>query len=76
MDEWTGGHGVRTLMIGTTGHMTGTTSLSQWGKDGVHTTTTARTFQRVMQGVVTPGQPYIFAFVDAGDQLEGIGNWV
>jgi hypothetical protein len=76
MDEWTGGHVVRTLKVGTTGHMSGTTSAAQWGDDGNHTQATARTFQRVMQGPVTSGLADIFAFVDASDQFVGIGNWV
>ena len=76
LDDWTGGHVVRVIYIGTTGHMTGTSSSAQWGDDSNHTKTTARTFRRVVQGVVTPGLADIFAFVDAGDQFEGIGNWV
>ena len=75
LEDWSGGHVVRTLFIGTTGHMSAMASSAQWGDDGGGTKATAKTIRRVVKGVVTTGEADIFAFVNAGDQFEGIGNW-
>ena len=55
--------------------MSAMASSAQWGDDGGGTKAAAKTIRRVVKGVVTTGEADIFAFVNAGDQFEGIGNW-